>query len=35
MLNRNTIMGLITIGVLLVIMLYIAVTPSPFKYIGG
>jgi hypothetical protein len=35
MLTRNTIMGLITIGVLVIMMLYIAITPSPFKYIGG
>jgi len=35
MLTRNTVMGLITIGVLVVMMLYIALTPSPFKYVGG
>jgi hypothetical protein len=31
MLNRNVILGLITIGVLLVMLAYIAIMPSPFK----
>jgi len=31
MLNRNLILGIITIGVLLIMLAYIAITPSPFK----
>jgi hypothetical protein len=31
MLNRNLIMGLITLGVLLVILATIAIMPPPFK----
>jgi hypothetical protein len=31
MLNRNLIMGLITLGVLLVILVYIAINPLPFR----
>jgi hypothetical protein len=30
MLNRTTILGLITLGVLLIMIVYIAITPSPF-----
>lgn len=30
MLNRTTILGLITLGVLLIMLAYIAFTPSPF-----
>ena len=29
MLNRNVILGLITIGILIIMMAYMAVTPSP------